>query len=230
MSRKRQTQERSEPRQMSGFIPRSVSARSENQRTFIKTVQSCEITFAHGPAGTGKTHIAVALAAQALKHGQTEKIILCRPAVESGPSIGFLPGTMLEKLDPYLRPLYDELGYYIEKKTILAKQEHGVIEIVPLSMMRGRTFVNSWIILDEAQNATHAELRMFLTRIGMNSKMVVVGDLVQSDLPMALRGGLAHCLNRLEGMDGIGVCGLDARDIVRHRLIGEIESRLSYQG
>lgn len=203
-----------------------MGARSPNQKAFIDAIKSNDLTFCHGPAGTGKTHVAVGMAVNALRSGQVERIILCRPAVESSKSLGYLPGTLEEKMDPYLRPLFDELAYYVEKKVIPAWMEHGVIEICPLSYVRGRTFNNAYIVLDEAQNAEADELLMFLTRIGLNSKMVLVGDLHQSDLPPGQRGGLRKCIDRLNDMEGVGICALHASDIVRHRLIGEIISRL----
>jgi phosphate starvation-inducible PhoH-like protein len=167
------------------------------------------------------------MAVTALRENLIERIVLCRPAVDSGASIGYLPGTMEEKIGPYLVPLYDELSYYVETKTTKAWQEHRILEIVPLSLMRGRTFNNAFVILDEAQNATFGEIRMFLTRIGMNSKMVLVGDLFQSDLPGHERGAFQDAIDALEGLEGIGVCGLGAEDIVRHRLIAQIEERLA---
>jgi phosphate starvation-inducible PhoH-like protein len=198
-----------------------------NQKRYVKTILANDITLCHGPAGTGKTHIAVGMAVSALRQNLIERIVLCRPAVDSGTSIGYLPGTMEEKIGPYLVPLYDELAYYVEIKTIKAWQEHGVLEIVPLSLMRGRTFNNSFVILDEAQNATFSEIRMFLTRIGMNSKMILVGDLFQTDLPVHARGAFKDAIESLEGIEGVGICSLSAEDIVRHRLIAQIEERLS---
>jgi phosphate starvation-inducible PhoH-like protein len=167
------------------------------------------------------------MAVAALRENLIERIVLCRPAVDSGASIGYLPGTMEEKIGPYLVPLYDELSYYVETKTVKAWQEHRILEIVPLSLMRGRTFNNSFVILDEAQNATAGEIRMFLTRIGMNSRMVLVGDLFQTDLPNNTRGAFRDAIDALDGLEGVGVCGLGAEDIVRHRLIAQIEERLS---
>ena len=164
---------------------------------------------------------------EALKAGDTEKIVLCRPAIDSGASLGFLPGTMEEKIGPYLVPLFDELTYYVEPKAIKAWQDHRIIEVVPLSLMRGRTFNNAYVILDEAQNATMSEIRMFLTRIGINSRMILIGDLNQSDLPKDQRGAFKAVIQKLEGLDGVGICGLDADDIVRHHLIAQIEERLS---
>lgn len=167
------------------------------------------------------------MAVQALKAHDIERIILTRPAVDSGASIGYLPGTMEEKIGPYLVPLFDELSHYVEPKSIKAWMEHRIIEIVPLPMMRGRTFNNSYVIFDEAQNATLPEIRMCLTRIGLNSKMVLVGDIFQTDLPSISRGGFDSCITRLRDLEGVGVCELHAEDIVRHPLIAAIEKRLT---
>jgi phosphate starvation-inducible PhoH-like protein len=204
-----------------------VSGRTPNQTAYIKTILSNDITLAYGPAGTGKTHIAIGMAVYALKNAVIERIILCRPAVDSGASIGFLPGTMEEKIGPYLAPLFDELNCYVEAKHVKAMMEHKTLEIVPLPFMRGRTFNNACVILDEAQNATMPELRMFLTRIGLNSRMIVVGDLEQTDLPREQQGAFENVIDSLEGMDGVGIAALDSGDIVRHRIISEVIRRLS---
>jgi phosphate starvation-inducible PhoH-like protein len=227
MSRKRQTKDRNEPRENSGFKPKSVVGRTPNQTAFIKTILANDITLAHGPAGTGKTHIAIGMAVYALRNRQIERIILCRPAVDSGASIGYLPGTMEEKIGPYLAPLFDELSYYVEPKFVKAWMEHKIIEIVPLPFMRGRTFNNAYVVLDEAQNATMPEIRMFLTRIGLNSRMILVGDLHQTDLPRDQRGAFGDTIGALDGMHGVGVSELRREDIIRHPLIGEIEKRLT---
>ena len=204
-----------------------MSGRTPNQIAFIKTILANDITLAHGPAGTGKTHIAIGMAVYALRNRHIERIILCRPAVDSGASIGYLPGTMEEKIGPYLAPLFDELAYYVEPNHVKAWMEHKIIEIVPLPFMRGRTFNNAYVVLDEAQNATMPEIRMFLTRIGLNSRMILVGDLHQTDLPHNQRGAFKDCINSLEDMDGVGVSELQRQDIIRHHLIGEIEKRLA---
>lgn len=227
MSRRAATKPRTEKSEQSGFHPRRVSHRTEGQKEYIKKVLSSEITFATGPAGCGKTHIAIGTAVSLFRDRQVERIILSRPAVDSGSSLGYLPGTMEEKMHPYLAPLYDELAYYIETKSLKAWMEHGLIEIVPLSLMRGRTFNNAFVILDEAQNALMSELRMCLTRIGLNSKMVITGDLSQSDLNNVDQGGLQRCVNRLDRIPGISVVSLTADDIVRHPLISKIENALA---
>lgn len=226
MSRRKQTRPRNEPPPDSGFKPRRVTARSLNQKDYISKILANDITLCHGPAGTGKTHISVGMAVSALRVNAVEKIVLSRPAVDSGTSLGYLPGTMEDKIGPYVRPLFDEIAYYVEPKLVKAWMEHDRLEIVPLSLMRGRTFNNSFILLDEAQNATPAELRMLLTRIGMNSKMVISGDLYQSDLPPELRGGFQDCVYALAHIEGIDVACLTDEDIVRHRLIADIEAAL----
>lgn len=226
MSRKRQTRMRNERPEDSGFKPRRVSGRTERQIEYIKTILANDITFAEGPAGCGKTHIAIGMAVSMLRDNHIQRIILTRPAIESGSSLGFLPGTLEEKMDPYLRPLYDELGKFVELKLTKAWMEHGVLEICPLSFMRGRTLDNAFIIVDEAQNALHREMKMALTRIGMNSKMVINGDTAQSDLPPEQQGAMERCMDRLEHINGIAVAELTEGDIVRHGLIAEIERSL----
>jgi len=226
MSHKRPTQPRNERRQSSGYKPRSVSGRSANQKRYIQAIQAADITLSHGPAGSGKTHIAVGVAVEMMKNNAIERIAITRPVVDVGNSIGYLPGTMEEKVGPYLVPLFDELAYYVERSLLAKWLTEKTLEIVPLSMMRGRTFNNTFVILDEAQNAVMPELRMFLTRIGVNSKMVLTGDLMQSDLPTQLQGAFSSCVTNLDGLDGVAIVGLDASDIVRHRLIADIERRL----
>ena len=201
---------------------KSVRARTANQKKLVKEADKNDIVFAVGPAGTGKTYTAVALAVRALKNKQVKKIILTRPAVEAGESLGFLPGDLKEKIDPYLRPLYDalddmipadKLGYYMTTRTI---------EIAPLAYMRGRTLDNAFIILDEAQNATELQLKMFLTRIGANAKAIITGDLSQVDLPRNQKSGLQTAVRILQNIDGIGHIELDEEDVVRHRLVKQI--------
>lgn len=226
MSRRRTP--RQNTNENSGFKPTKLVPRSDGQRFYLETIKQNDITMCSGPAGAGKTFIACAMAARALKDGEVSRIVLTRPAVDSGASIGFLPGTMEDKLGPYLIPLYDELSYFIDHKSLRAWiTEHHRIEIVPLSMMRGRTFNNTYVLADEMQNATLGELKMLLTRIGHGSKMVLTGDLRQSDLPASTRGGFARCIDALQDIDDIGICALTGSDIVRHRLIATIEERLS---
>jgi phosphate starvation-inducible PhoH-like protein len=210
-----------------GFTGASLTARTANQKHFIKEIIAHCITLAYGPPGTGKTHVAVGMAAEMLRKNQIEKIVICRPVVPSGRDIGYLPGSMEEKLAPWLQPLYDELSYYIDRRFIKQWMEQGTIEIVPLAMMRGRTFRDSFVILDEAQNATFDELKMFLTRIGEGTKMVAVGDLNQSDLPRVDAGQYEDVIDLLEGVDQLSIVELDRTDIVRHPMIGELEKRLN---
>lgn len=201
---------------------KSVRARTANQKRLVQQAEKNDIVFAIGPAGTGKTYTAVALAVRALKNKQVKKIILTRPAVEAGESLGFLPGDLKEKIDPYLRPLYDalddmipadKLGYYMSTRTI---------EIAPLAYMRGRTLDNAFIILDEAQNATDLQLKMFLTRIGANAKAIITGDVTQVDLPRNQRSGLQTAVRILNNIDGIAHIELDEDDVVRHKLVKHI--------
>ena len=201
---------------------KSVRARTANQKKMVQSIDKNDIVFAIGPAGTGKTYTAVALAVRALKNKQVKKIILTRPAVEAGENLGFLPGDLKEKIDPYLRPLYDalddmipadKLGYYMTTRTI---------EIAPLAYMRGRTLDNAFIILDEAQNATDLQLKMFLTRIGANAKAIITGDVTQIDLPPKVRSGLEKSVRILSNIDGIGHVVLDEEDVVRHKLVKAI--------
>ncbi|HQX40277.1 MAG TPA: PhoH family protein, partial [Niabella sp.] len=201
---------------------KSVRARTANQKKLVLEAEKNDVVFAIGPAGTGKTYTAVALAVRALKNKQVKKIILTRPAVEAGESLGFLPGDLKEKIDPYLRPLYDalddmipadKLGYYMTTRTI---------EIAPLAYMRGRTLDHAFIILDEAQNATDLQLKMFLTRIGANAKAIITGDMTQVDLPKNQRSGLQTATRILRNISGIGYIELDEEDVVRHRLVKAI--------
>jgi phosphate starvation-inducible PhoH-like protein len=223
MSRRRSTKPRDERSASSGFKPRSVSARTPRQKEYIRSIVNNDITFCFGPAGTGKTHVAAGMSVQMLRHGQIEKVIVCRPVVSVGKDIGFLPGTLEDKIGPYLIPLFDEFSYYLERKKLKELTAEHVIEMVPLSMMRGRTFNDSFIILDEAQNATYAEIRMLLTRIGENSTLVLSGDLRQSDLPSDIQGSLEDIGRRLVTLDGVGLIELKEEDVVRHHLIAKIE-------
>ncbi|MCX6171046.1 MAG: PhoH family protein [Ignavibacteriales bacterium] len=199
-----------------------IKAKTPNQITYIKSVKENDICFAIGPAGTGKTYLAVAFAVAALKKGIVKKIILARPAVEAGESLGFLPGDFREKIDPYLRPLYDALEEMIPGEQLKNYLEKGVVEIVPLAYMRGRTLNNAYVILDEAQNATGMQMKMFLTRLGPNSKSIVTGDITQIDLPSYSQSGLVQVKEILHGIEGVGFVYFDKGDVVRHKLVKDI--------
>jgi phosphate starvation-inducible PhoH-like protein len=199
-----------------------VRARTPNQRKLVESSEKNDIVFAIGPAGTGKTYTAVALAVRALKNREIRRIILTRPAVEAGEHLGFLPGDLKEKIDPYLRPLYDALFDMIPGEKLKTFLENGVIEVAPLAFMRGRTLDHAYVILDEAQNATESQLKMFLTRMGPNAKMIVTGDMSQVDLPRNQPSGLIQATRILKNIDGIGLVFLDASDVVRHRLVKDI--------
>jgi phosphate starvation-inducible PhoH-like protein len=201
---------------------RIVRARTANQKRLVALVAENDIVFAVGPAGTGKTYTAVAMAVRALKNKAVKKIILTRPAVEAGESLGFLPGDLKEKIDPYLRPLYDALDDMIPADKLSYYMATRVIEIAPLAYMRGRTLDNAFIILDEAQNATDLQIKMFLTRIGAAAKAIITGDLTQVDLPQNQKSGLAKAIRLLKPIHGIGHLELDERDVVRHRLVKAI--------
>ncbi len=201
---------------------RTIAARTRAQADYIETLLRGELSFGVGPAGTGKTYLAVAAAASLLSAGQVERIILSRPAVEAGERLGFLPGDMKEKVDPYLRPLYDALNDCMPAKDVARRIETGEIEIAPLAFMRGRTLAHSFIILDEAQNATPMQMRMFLTRFGEGSRMAITGDPSQSDLPRGQLSGLNEALGALEGVDGVTISRFAASDVVRHPLVGRI--------
>lgn len=199
-----------------------IAARTKNQQELVDKVEKNDLVFAVGPAGTGKTYTAVALAVRALKNKEVKKIILCRPAVEAGESLGFLPGDLKEKIDPYLRPLYDALDDMIPHEKNKAYMEKGVIEVAPMAFMRGRTLDNCFVILDEGQNATETQLKMFLTRMGPLAKVVVTGDLSQIDLPPKQKSGLAPAISLLKSIDGIGIVRLNEQDVVRHPLVKKI--------
>ncbi len=201
---------------------KSVRARTANQKKMVQMAEKNDIIFAIGPAGTGKTYTAVALAVRALKNKQVKKIVLTRPAVEAGESLGFLPGDLKEKIDPYLRPLYDALDDMIPADKLGYYMSTRVIEIAPLAYMRGRTLDNAFILLDEAQNATDLQLKMFLTRIGANAKAIITGDVTQVDLPRNQKSGLSTAVRILRNVDGIGHIELDEEDVVRHRLVKAI--------
>jgi phosphate starvation-inducible PhoH-like protein len=196
-----------------------IRARTVNQRNLVKSVEENDLIFAIGPAGTGKTYTAVALAVRALKNKEIQRIILTRPAVEAGENLGFLPGDLKEKLDPYLQPLYDALKDMLPPQKLLSYIEDGTIEIAPLAFMRGRTLNNAFAILDEAQNTTPNQLKMFLTRMGTLAKFIVTGDITQIDLPKHQNSGLVHSQKILSGIPGIGFVYLDKQDIIRHKLV-----------
>lgn len=199
-----------------------VRARTANQQKLVESCAKNDLVFAIGPAGTGKTYTAVALAVRALKNKQIQRIILTRPAVEAGENLGFLPGDLKEKLDPYMQPLYDALGDMLPTQKLLQYLEDRVIEIAPLAFMRGRTLNNSFAILDEAQNTTPGQLKMFLTRMGASSKFIVTGDITQIDLPRNQMSGLVHSQKILERIPGIGFVTLEKSDIIRHKLVSRI--------
>ncbi len=199
-----------------------VKARTPNQIKLVQEVDKNDIVFAIGPAGTGKTYTAVALAVRALKNKAIKRIILARPAVEAGENLGFLPGDLKEKIDPYLRPLYDSLQDMLPEDKYNKYIENRTIEIAPMAFMRGRTLDNCFVILDEAQNATKTQLKMFLTRMGPNAKLIITGDLTQVDLPPKMESGLKHAIGILKGIKGIEMVYLDVEDVVRHPLVKEI--------
>ncbi len=212
---------------------RIVLPRSPTQADYIRAIDSHELVFGLGPAGTGKTYLAVAKAVERLVNGEVDRIILSRPAVEAGEQLGFLPGSMREKVDPYLRPLYDALYDMVPAPQVVKRLESGEIEVAPLAFMRGRTLANAFVILDEAQNTTAVQMKMFLTRLGENSRMVVTGDLSQVDLPKGTRSGLRHAVEVLENVRGVAFVHFGENDVVRHPLVtrivrayNEAESRL----
>ena len=201
---------------------RPIKARTANQQKLIDAYKQNDMVFAVGPAGTGKTYLSIALAVKALKEKQAKKIILSRPAVEAGEKLGFLPGDMRDKIDPYLQPLYDALEDMLPQVKLQDMMEKNIIQIAPLAFMRGRTLNDAVVILDEAQNTTPAQIRMFLTRMGWNTKMVITGDMTQIDLPHSQKSGLIEALHILNNVEGIGVVNLDRSDIVRHKLVTRI--------
>ena len=200
----------------------AVGPRSPGQATYMDMLGKDEMVFGIGPAGTGKTYLAVAQAVAMLTAGSVDRIVLSRPAVEAGERLGFLPGDLKDKVDPYLRPLYDALGDMMPADMMKKRMETGEIEVAPLAFMRGRTLKHAFVILDEAQNTTPVQMKMFLTRMGEGTRMVVAGDLSQVDLPTGARSGLRDALETLEGLPGIGVCRFDKRDVVRHPLVARI--------
>jgi phosphate starvation-inducible PhoH-like protein len=199
-----------------------VKAQTVNQRRLVDLMSKNDMVFAVGPAGTGKTYTGVALAVKALKEKQVKRIILTRPAVEAGENLGFLPGDMKEKLDPYMQPLYDALRDMIPHETLTSYLEKGTVQIAPLAFMRGRTLDNAFVILDEAQNTTHAQMKMFLTRMGKNAKFMITGDPGQIDLPRRVISGLKEALLVLKDIKGIGMVYLDDKDVIRHKLVKQV--------
>lgn len=199
-----------------------VKARTKNQQRLVELYKTNDLLMAIGPAGSGKTYTAIALAVGALKNREVKRIILTRPAVEAGERLGFLPGDLKEKLDPYLQPLYDALNDMIPPAKLQKFMEEGVVQIAPLAYMRGRTLDNAFVILDEAQNTTLPQMKMFLTRMGRNAKFIVTGDLTQIDLPKKSDSGLKRTVDMLEGIDGIGIVEFDSKDIIRHSLVSRI--------
>ena len=205
-----------------GVSGRSIKAQTENQRKMVDAMQINDMLFAVGPAGTGKTYTAVALAVRALKNKEVRRIILTRPAVEAGENLGFLPGDLKEKLDPYMQPLYDALRDMIPYEKLDTYIESGIIQIAPLAFMRGRTLDNAFVILDEAQNSTHAQMKMFLTRMGKSAKFIITGDPGQIDLPRKQVSGLKEALLSLKDIKGIEMVYLDDKDVMRHELVKRI--------
>jgi phosphate starvation-inducible PhoH-like protein len=199
-----------------------ISPKTANQRTLVQMVEENDLVFAIGPAGTGKTYVSVALAVRALKNKEVKKIIITRPAVEAGENLGFLPGDLTEKIDPYLRPIYDALSDMLPSEKLRYYRENNIIEIAPLAYMRGRTLNNAFILLDEAQNTTPMQIKMFLTRMGPDSKVIITGDISQIDLPKKQKSGLIEALDILAPINGVGFVTLTETDVVRHRLVKEI--------
>ena len=203
-----------------------LKPKTENQEDYIRCISEDDITFCSGPAGSGKTAVAVGLACEYFLDNRVEKIIITRPVVESGRGLGFLPGSLTEKIAPYLVPVVEEIKLYLGKETWNSARSTNSIEMCPLEYMRGRNFHNTFMILDEAQNATYEQIKMFLTRIGMGSKAVINGDISQTDLNTVSEGGLDSCMDRLEEVDGVSICELTSDDIVRNRIISRILEKL----
>ena len=205
-----------------GVGGKKIKAQTANQRKLVQLMKTNDMVFAVGPAGTGKTYTGVALAVKALKEKQVKRIILTRPAVEAGENLGFLPGDLKEKLDPYMMPLYDALRDMIPAEKLESLIEKGTIQIAPLAFMRGRTLDNAFVILDEAQNTTHSQMKMFLTRMGKNAKFMLTGDPGQIDLPRRVISGLKEALLVLNSVKGVGIIHLDDKDVIRHRLVKKV--------
>ena len=201
---------------------KSIVPKTLGQKLYLQSMIRCPVVFGIGPAGTGKTYTAVALAVKALKEKEVKRIILTRPAVEAGENLGFLPGDLKEKLDPYMQPLYDALRDMVPVEKLSAHIENGIIQIAPLAFMRGRTLDNAFVILDEAQNTTHAQMKMFLTRMGRNARFIITGDPGQIDLPRRVTSGLKEALLILKGTKGIGIATLDEKDVIRHPLVKKV--------
>ncbi len=218
-----ETADDAEPREVAIRVKRGmIRGRGSNQSNYLRAIASCDVNFGIGPAGTGKTFLAVASAVQALTEGRVQRLILVRPAVEAGEKLGFLPGDFAQKVDPYLRPLYDALYEMLGVETVVKQLERNVIEVAPLAYMRGRTLNDAFVILDEAQNTSIEQMKMFLTRIGFGSIAVVTGDLTQIDLPKNQKSGLRDAVDVLRGVDGISFTFFSARDVVRHPLVQRI--------
>ncbi|HEU5458489.1 MAG TPA: PhoH family protein [Terracidiphilus sp.] len=209
-------------KQRSAGVKRTVQPRSVNQRRYVEAIEQHDMVFGVGPAGTGKTYLAVAMAVGSMNAKKVSRIVLVRPAVEAGERLGFLPGSLQEKVDPYLRPLYDALYDLVEPEKIDKMLERNIIEVAPLAFMRGRTLNDAFIIMDEAQNTTVEQMKMFLTRMGNNSKVVVTGDITQIDLPNPRKSGLVDAINVLDGVDGVHFCHFEEGDVVRHALVQRI--------
>ena len=199
-----------------------VEPRTDAQKAYVQSLFAHELAFGIGPAGTGKTYLAVAVGVSMFITGHVDKIILSRPAVEAGEKLGYLPGDMKDKVDPYMQPLYDALNDFLPGKQLAKLLEEKRIEIAPLAFMRGRTLSNAYVVLDEAQNATTMQMKMFLTRLGVNSRAIITGDITQIDLPSKSKSGLLQVIDLLQGIDGLGFCKLDASDVVRHKLVRDI--------
>jgi len=223
-SEENKSSEKSEKTLVHGVAGRLIKAQTANQRKLVDAAQKNDMVFAIGPAGTGKTYTGVALAVKALKEKQVKRIILTRPAVEAGENLGFLPGDLKEKLDPYMQPLYDALRDMISPEKLTHYIEKGIIQIAPMAFMRGRTLDHAFVILDEAQNTTHAQMKMFLTRMGKNAKFLITGDPGQIDLPRRITSGLKEAILVLQNVEGIEVIYLDDKDIIRHKLVKKVIS------
>ena len=214
--------EESESIILHGVNGKIIKALTSNQIKLVKTIKNNSLIFAIGPAGTGKTYTAISMAVKALKEREVKRIILTRPAVEAGENLGFLPGDLKDKLDPYMQPLYDSLKDMIPQAKLISYIEKGIIQIAPLAFMRGRTLDNAFVVLDEAQNTTHAQMKMFLTRMGKNAKFILTGDPGQIDLPKKVLSGLTEALFILKNIKGIEIINLDEKDIIRHKLVDKI--------